>query len=667
MLLLDAPIRVGGFNAYRDHLDPRAVYVLPPPPVIRSLALGERELVAELDAHPLVEGLDGSGFRACPMPLEAVDVALVRFQARRRRGDADGPPVIVVRRLGSAKAPLEAPGRVELRAALEPADHDEVRAALTGAPSPFAWVTRLSLRGLEPPADIRLRVDARGARRRIASVWPAAGLVFSDQVGSVVDELLQNGLVELLDGRGADPDGLRFVARQVLALLFEPEASPGVLGPEALEADGPLEAAWVDGGRAVVGLRLRPEAALPGETTVLDGRRGLVRAERLITAARFSASDGAVTRDIDPTVAPGLAVHPDVDWTGVAAVLVEVRDPHGTRTVELRRERPSSLERPRPGAEVRALAVLSPDPGAVVFSEPAFTPWVPWKGPLRWDPQGLAGRRSFRVGLGFLDPAQVSGADLVLEGPLGRLELHLDGARPEVAQRVVGSARVCRARVRTADGAVHTEEVETSSGAAIVVVQQPASLRPPLLVRLADPTQRYAGAFVEVEGENGAGRRGFRLSRGAPEAIWCPPGDPAAGFRYRVELRFEDGRRRVEPWRVGEPGLLRVGDVEAELRSIEVLIEGDEPAGGAWLVFEAEHAPEGIAGPVEAFLELGRPTTVEVPFRLGAPFRYRVFGKWYEADGQVRSFEVESRRDRRLVLHHPAGSAASKSPASRRT
>ncbi len=558
-----------------------------------------------------------------PLRPERIDLSLVRFAARRRSGDRSGPVFAVAEPLASTAASLIPPSPSVLEVETSEAAVNE---ALAGAPSALALVSRMTVRGILPPRDLLLRLDAAAARRVLARTLPGSALALGDELGPWLDGLVDEGVLEV-EGEFDTALGRRFAEFWVDAQLFVPEGSPAVLGEAALEPALAEALERANGG--VEARRLRTEAELSDKPVQLDARRGAVFSRCLVAAAPLRGP-------LPPFSAP---VH---RWRGVAALEVELRDAAGrVRRAELTEQ---SGEIPTDAAELRARARLDPSGAAIVLSEPQWTSWAPARrGPL--DPQQVAGLREVSVGFGWVDTAIVARAAVRLVGAAGALSAPLSGAEPEIVRTVVGDAARWEAEIWTGDGACHRLERGVAPLQSAVAIEQPEPLPAPLVVRLCDPLRRFSHLDVGLDAGPGFPRRSFRLSALGPEAVWTPPDGPF-DYRFRTEGRFLDGRRTSSPPASARAGLLLVGDPEVELRAVEV--HGDpDAAGGTWLVLEAEPAPDGVKTAVELFLRPGERAVAELPSVVGTPFVYRVFGERYDAGGagrRIPSSQATARR-----------------------
>lgn len=610
MLLLDAPSRVEGRVAYRDHLDPRVQHVLPDAPLLRALRLGE---VVELEVSPSSGWMPPEPHR--PALLEASQISLVRFEAK------PGPerrPSVHVRSLLSASVGPEFGGRVLLRGKLSPGDRSELQRVVSGGASRLALVHRHRFSGLEPPSSLRLRVWAHPARSLLSERFGVA--VAHALEPNWWQPLLDGGMLELLEGPPEDPLERALLHRALRALLFEPEPGLDVLGREAIAADPALGFVDKEATQPLEGWRLKSEARLDPAPIELDGRWGLHRFESAVSAVALAGE--AATEAASGQVWVG--AHPESDWSGVAAIEVECRARSGPSSLHRIDEDTPSVEwGPEGGAELRVRALLANDE-ATVLAAPEWTAWSPARFGRGLDPQEVAGRRSVRVGYGWLDPSRVRAAELTLEGPNDRLLQRLDNGNPETVLTVVGRASAWKVEFGLSDGADHVEGVLGAEDPSCVVVPSPPRLGEPVLVRLHDPMGRFEQVAVHVG--TGPERRRFLLSRWGPEAVWVPSAPGA--WRMELEAKLTDGRKQRQPLRSYERSFLVVGDPDIELRG--VTLEAGERR--LWAVVEAEPPLERSA-PIETYVEPRQKVTVELPSRVDSPFGFRLFGEAYDAEG----------------------------------
>lgn len=638
MLLLDAPVRVGGSSAYRDHLDPRLFHVLPAPPSLVAVERQGRFWRLFVEAHPVSElaGRTGTpGGRACvPLHAEEAHCRLLRFEVRRRRTDPD-THFLVLRTLLTAEAAATDPGLAILEGELSPPDAEILETTLASA-GPLLLVAVISASGIEAPARITAEIDLRAARARLGERHPLSALVTASVYEDCLEQLRGEARLAV-ESEDEEARTEAYLSRWLGSALFDPAPSPDALAPSVR-----AELGAVAQGFGVVGRMFRDAARLPEGSSRLQGRGGLLRAERF---AFVSSLDGLAALQREGLRRPLVDVPSGADWSGIERLEVETRGRNGgTARFELSARAPARELPTHDLPELRARAVL--EPGEVILEAPDWTPWRPAARARAFEPQRVAGRRPLGAALAWMDPTRFVSAQVELRGPDGACALDLDAHQPERQLAVVGSATEMSTRLHQGPGVFHESERALKRPASRVMVSAPE----PVLVRLSDPTHRHRSVEVEI-GAEGCPSRSFRLSRAAPEAVWDPgPRLPERGYRWRSSVQLEDGRTLRIPWTMSRTALLEIGDPHVELRTLELEAPRARAPEGAWLLVEAEEPPPRVASRVEVFVEAGALATVEVPFKVGAPLAYHLLGERYGVPEAERSVSARVVRARRWVL-----------------
>lgn len=578
--------------------------MLPEPPVVRWSGWHDNQLLLLAEAHPRGER-DPERQRYMVLRESRLELLWCPDEAG------------ALQLMASRPAGLGTDGLTLFRLAVTPASLASVRSVVDAG---RVWLAaRNTALGIAAPCEVCAEADFRHARTLLLERSDAPDGVSCDDL----DTLTEGGALRWIEG-GSDIAGRRAVGRWMRDGLFRREVLRDPHFPERLET----------------GLRLRREEELPEAAVALDARRGWYRPVEVLQWRPLP-----VLAEVPPEHRkPRVGAQPEADWTGVAALEVELRRGPETEQLRLTEDTPTALV---PAAPVhgRARAILDVRTSAQI-TQPEWTPWIDVRYGRRWDPQRLANRRKVRVGFAWVDPARYARASVRLSTSSGPIEAILDGAHPESEQWLGGHIETASVGFESIEGTHFERQLEVSADAVEIPVEPPLEEPAPVLIRLVDPLARHARVRVEVEELDGTGARTFTLSRAAPEVVWAPRG---FSYRHRAELSFEDGRMQRLPWKTASACNLVLGDADIELREIEVAIEDPEVA-RAWLLFEAESELPGTSGATEVTVHAGAPVRLALPFPVDAPFIYRALGERYGSDGTGTRIPAQSSRARRWVL-----------------
>lgn len=673
MILLDGPIEVLGVTLYRDHAAPGCFHYLPGPPRPATEAgiqlmrfRGERAGgVLTLDADL---AWPDATLRAVRETLEAQgmsDVTLtpVLFRAGVARlttlgvdasSEVGSKQSLVERVIGAAEPSLLGRQRVAFSITLSPEGASLARAALEGSTAPMILAYELTFAGLVPARGLRARVRYHMGYERLRARAQGGALWASADLDRESERLRSEGIVEIedVDYRGDDAAALaarrrdaEATARELVeTVFFRPAASPWALGVEGASRDPATREVWEGGGRpralfALRALRQDEQQTLSYDLTATAVALRCVAPQgplRLPVGAQASAHMIEVTVGDETPVTLRALCPPDVDWTGVGAIVVDVRSDTEVRSLTLSPERPdASLTLPGGPHEYRASARR--DDGAGGGEEAAWRPLA--QGTLVLDPAALSGRRALEIVAGAVDPAVVKriGVRVWQDDAHDDFALGVDAAALRVSVRRDAVVRV-EAALTLADRQEVVVTPRVSEREPLVVINVSSDLFRVVAVELQDPLERYESVIVELERAQGESRRVVRVDRASPSARWWfpPRAEGARGFRYRARTLGRDGSERQGPWRDGYGGVLVVGDTDLRVETITGVLAAPADHLGALVTLTSLSPPADGPAEVECALDAGAlEFRVAVPFLRDAPRRYRVRAQVFLDGGEL--------------------------------
>jgi hypothetical protein len=669
--------------AARTGVEPTLVPVTFTEGVARLVALGTRGPAAG-DASALAGGSPTEDDPTAPteagpsgaaVPAPSADTPAASMPAADAPPTDLGPgPELVERILGVATPSLFGGGRAIFSVLLDAEGAVLVGAALRSGDLPVVVAYDLAFQGLRPSRGVRARVEATMAYDYLRTRAAVDALWLRADVGREAESLARTGAIQIedVDYLGADPATLGTRAAEIRAtlteltesLFFRPAASPASVA--ASTVGSPVAQAWAARGavRAAFVLRQLTQEERQSlaydltETTVATARVAPQGALRLPTGADPATVVAEVTADWPPqAVEVRVAAAPDADWSGVAAIEVDVRSgAEGPVTFVLGPDRlEGSALLPSSDLSHRVRVLRTDDRealGVPPADDPEFRPLPTFA--VTIDPRAVSGRRTLRVTLGMVDPSVVRQVEGRLEvGEEGRVFV-LEPARPEVSIPIFGEvAATVRADLVMADGATHPIGLTVEPGQTVAVLNQPPDLFRTVAIELRDPLARLASVAVELDSGPG-GRRGLvTLDEAGPSSAWtyARPAEPASAYRYRVQTVGRHGEVGAGDWVEGRGSLLVVGDPEVRIDPVDVVPVGwPEDAAGALITLTSLAPPPGVASTVEALVDPGGPRfTARLPFMAGAPRRYRVGGQVFVGD-EVRDLAVTEAAGEVLVL-----------------
>lgn len=259
MLSLDAPIRtIAGVDLAVDDEDPRAFWILPPPPRVAlrdgapqvsllrlvrdgQLAGGHLELRVEL-VHPeaaLAAARDElartlGDDRAALRPVTVIGATAELLFVGRETG-ADGSVGPLLRRAYGAATPLlDPPHTAAFSALLTPDGVRLVEAALRSGGAPLGIAFRLQVEALRPALRVTAHVDWGRVYDHFSSAAKEGWLLSVDDVQQLVEKLVEQRAVRIDVVQAVVPDGaaesatpdlapaLAWVEREIVERCCEP-------------------------------------------------------------------------------------------------------------------------------------------------------------------------------------------------------------------------------------------------------------------------------------------------------------------------------------------------------------------------------------------------------------------------------------------------------------
>jgi hypothetical protein len=677
MLLLGSEVLVGGVVCFHDHLIAGMRHVLPGPP----------RVVVDEHGRPVVRLIRYRGTRTGGFLTLQVDLSLdaptldrVRSELATRAGHdvelvpvlfqegtvrltvlgveqpSDTGPFLIEQALATTTPSLLGPATAIFSVEVDQEAADLLEAAIRGGDVPVLVVYDLGFTGLRPARGLRARVEAGMAYDYLRSRTAGRALVFKADLDVQAEALRREGhiTIEDVDYSQSDPvilaqreEEVRATLRELTeGLFFRPAASPSVLGTEDLARSGAVDAAWALKGRPRAAFLLRDLEQREQQTLSYDLDEAAATMVRVAPQGSLRLPPGVdpstlvleVTTDGPPEAVEIRAFAPaEADWTGIEAVLVDLRVGDIVRSIILSPDAADgALLLPAGELGYRVRVVADVEPGALgepPEPDPTFRPLPSLT--LALDPQGVARRRVVRVSLGMVDPAVVRQVDGSLvagdrEGPF-----LLDPQRSVVELPVWGpvEARV-EGELVTTDGSRVPFGRAVGPQEEAVLVNQPASLFHVVVVTLQDPLDRFESVTVELQSPTGERRAAVTLTGSSPTAQWSMPRSQGGTFRHRMRAFGRDARVVETDWQEAAGSLLVAGDVDVRVEPVEVVVVGPSETLGMLVTLTSLDPPEGVDPAVSTVLDPGQSKfRVLVPFRRDAPRRYRVEGQVFLADG----------------------------------
>lgn len=686
MLLFDGETEVAGASIYRDHLAPSTFHYLPGPPRIVvdrgrvglsltryrgartgglltlevDLTLSEAALAATRAA---LSASIGAPANLVPVLFREGTVRLTALGVDTASAtDPDAPtaaPRLVERVLGTTTPSLLGGQRAIFTLELDAEGASLFEASLASAAPSIVIAYDLVFDGLRPARGVRARVDYRMAYDYLRSRATLGSLLFRADLDQEAESLAREGhvTIEDVDLAGADDDEARQRRGEELratlhelteAIFFRPATSPRSLGVEASPRGAAIDAAWAHSGRPAAAFVQRELEQHEEQTLAYDLTEARIAVARVAPQGALRLPAGvdaaALIRDVDLDLGVPAAeiqvrvVAPaDADWGGVEAITVDVRSGAEVRSVALRRDDLDHVVTlPAGDLEQRARVVAVDDAEALGRIDGAARPFQPLVGrTVSVDPAQLSQRRTLQIALGFVDFAMVVGARGRLVLGSQTREFLLGPERPSISVPIVGDAAVqLEVDLLFADGEPVRIARTIPASETLALLDQPANLFQVAMVALRDPLARYASIVVEIDPADGAPHRLFALDAATPSARWSRrrvPGAPAT-FRYHTRAIGKDTRVIEGTWRDATGSLLLVGDLDARLETIDVILLGAQKTLGAMLRLTSLAPPPDVDATVEILLDGDQlEASVQVPFQ-GAR-RYRAEGTVFTEQG----------------------------------
>jgi hypothetical protein len=689
VLLLGTGVEVSGLTVFRDHISPRTFHYLPGRPAV--VVDGERAglellryrgrsqggfLTLQVDLSRDEDSLEAAAVALAERFGGPVDLVPVLFSAGTVRltalGVESAPALpadpgatsptatgLVERVLGVTTPSLLDRARAMFSLELDPEGATLLDAAIRGGETPVIVAYDLAIRGLRPARGVRARVDHAMAYDYLRARVAGGALVFKADIDREAEALAREGclVIEDVDYQGTDPaireqrraDIVATLRELTEALFFRPATSPAALGVEATGGSGAIAAAWAAHGRPQAAFVLRALRQDEAQVLSYDLTEAAVATVHVAPQSALRVPPGIppaslirdVTLDDTPSVMDVRAYSlPDADWSGVAAVEVDLRGGDEMLTLALSPTTTELTARMAPGPiefRVRVLAEAEPDAlGTIAPPEGGFRELRTRS--LLIDPAVLAGRRVVSIVLGVVDPALVSQVHGRLVAGDQSREFLLGGERVECRIPVWGGGPLrLHAEFATADEGVLALDQVIGGDQSIVLLNQPVHHYQVVTVMFHDPLERYDSILVELESSGGEGRRGVAVSAALPTARWSARRgvDAPRTFRYRSRTIGRDARIIERDWQEGAGSLLVVGDVDVRVESIEGVLAGAGDALGALIRLTALDPPPDVTPTAEVVVDAGQSTfRARLPFRASASRRYRVEGEIFEEAGQ---------------------------------
>jgi hypothetical protein len=699
VLLLDSEFVIDGLTLFADHAAPETFHYVAGAPrlvvpgdrpalqVIRYRGLGDGGglllVEAELSTAPAdlaaaaraIESRTGRVPALVPVLFDAGAVRLTVLGVGGPAADDESPPSGVATRLvervvGTATPSLLGAARASFAVRLTAEGTQLVQAALAGTEPPLMLVYELTFRGLRPARGVRATVDHTQTYEYLRTRGDARSLWFAADLDREAEALHTAGAISIedVDYAGLDPAlrlerqrEIRDLLRELMeAFFFRPATSPGGLDARANERHPSVQSAWTNQGGARLAFVLRSLEQDERQTLTYDRRETSVGVRRIAPQAMLALPAGTdpatLFRDVDLEEAPMVRrirafSPPEADWRQVRAVEIEITGPPDTRAdlIVTADAREQAVTVPAGPLAWRARVLATPEPEALGAASPEPTAMGALEtDAIEVDPARLGGRRIVTLALGTVDPSVAVHARGRLTVADRSREFLLDGARPQAAVAVWGSAAPrLSATLAIGDDASATIDRTMDPGETLVPLNPPPDLLRSLVVMLQDPLGRYEAVFVEIDAGHDV-RRALRLDAGTPRAACAIPraADRDAPYRVRTRRVFRDARVAEDDWREAASTLLIVGDTGLRVEDLDVVLTGAAGWLGAVVTLTSLAPPPGVAARAElVFDDVARRAPARLPFASGVATRYRVEGQvFYEtAERTLVPYEDTSR------------------------
>jgi hypothetical protein len=697
MLLADSGFEERGVTLYRDHLAAATFYYLPGTPRLAADAPPARLLryrgarsgglltfTVELgfapgvldSVHMALAARTGGVVNLVAAPMATGTVRLSALGVSVPPAGASEPSprqALVERVIGSERPSLMGAQRASFSIALDAEGASLAAAALSGGALPLVVGYDLQVAALRPARAVKATVKYKMAYDYLRARVAAGRLMFHADLDAEREALRREGLITLEDveltvddaaARAARVEAERAtVAQLVQALFFRPAATPAAVVAEGAPLPAGVATAWaqVDSARAAFVMRALDQSEDDELHYDFTEAQPTLLSCAPQAALRLPPGDDAHAAIVDVTIAGdepvvvelfGLA---DADWTGVGAIVVDVRSGDTVRSATLTTDhRAETLTLPPGAAELRIQPAFVAEPEAIGRPRPSTPAFAPLdRTHVLIDPMAIAGRRLLDVHLGVLDPELVTGARVRLTaGELTR-DLELDAGHAVAHVPVWGAATVAiHAELALASGGQVVVDKSVGASETLALLNQPAGLFETIVFMLQDPLERFDAALIELAFGEGRPTRALRLDRATPSVSVSRPRAGSGGpFRYRVKLIASAGQIVEEGFRDGAGPLVLVGDVEARIDVIDVVILDAVEAASVRLTALAP--PPGVPGVVEQLFETGQSRErFSLPSARSAALGYRVDAIFY-IDGDERPLTIVEAHDEVLLLSIP--------------
>jgi hypothetical protein len=665
VLLLSESLETNGLTIFRDHASASTFHYFPNMPrlvaddsragvqllLFRSEKQSGGVLLIEVDLAPdtaILEAVRSElsqrfGVQATLLPV-LFDQATVRASVLDAAPaavppDPQSPARFVEQILGTTVPSLDR-HRASFAIDLTPEAAVLMEAALRSGALPVIIVYDLSISGLQPARGVRARVKYHMAYDYLRARLSASTLYFKPDLDREAEALQKQGLIEIedVDYQGVDPAVLAERQTQLRATLdelmqgmfFTPSASP------ASVADAPIaqrnaDAYWTNQGRPQAAFSLKAlnqdeQQSLSydySETRVAKRSVAPQGSLRLPKGTDISKVILAVTATWPPPLNQVRAFTlPEADWSGVAAIQVDLRQGTDVRTIVLSPEKCDITTALRSGpAEYCVKTILKNEPeplGKPLDLSDVFAPLTTSN--LVFDPGALIGRRELHVAVGGIDFNVVSKITGQIRVEGDRRSILLDALHREASFTILGTGIVTvEADLQLASGESVSLKQDVRPDERLVILNHPPGRFHVVTVMLRDPLSRFSGVFVEIEAAEGEARRAIHLDASTQSTTWSAPRNQTSPetFRYRVRKVLHNNAEITEDWRVGTGSLLLLGDTDTRVETIHLVLLGASDSLGGLLQLKSQRPPAGVDGTVELVIEPGR-TTLDVPLPMAS-------------------------------------------------
>jgi hypothetical protein len=700
MLLLDSALQAGPLTLFRDHLSPETFHYLPANPAIVVENGAPRAQLVKYRGDRGGGGVLGIEFelRWPPDALSKTrDMLSTQFGAQQNLVPVlfDGGSVrlsvlnfaqqanlFVEGVLGTAEPSLLGALRASFATQLTEEGTSLIDAALRSGAAPVLVVYDLQYSGLAPARALRATVRYKMAYDYLRSRLTGNSLYFKADLDREAEKLTQNGAITIadVDFVGLDAAALATRAEEVRktlsdlmqGLFFRPAPEPATLVASGISPGSAAEARWAADGRPQLAFLLRDFDQNEQDTitydlsaTHLEMRRiGPQAVLRLPAGADHSNIILSSTLDWPPPVTNVRAfTPPDADWSGVAAIQVDLRQNSEVTTLVLTAaDRDKSANVAGSGIEYSVAVHSAPEPDALGDPAPAESVFRPLPGPnLFLDPAVLSGRRLVRILLGVVDASIVSRVSGVLSMDDQSRQFQLTASQPEADIAVRGTAPLTlHAEFALPEGRRLAIDRTLGPIDRMVVLNQPAGEFVVVTLMLLDPLHRYASVSVMLEAAEGAPRRNFTLDSASAVAQWSAPRAAAgpSSFRYQVKKVLRNASVIDSDWLSGSGSLLVVGDLDVRMEAIQGVILGADTSLGGLIQLAPSRPPEGVDAALDIVLDPGQTAfTANLAFAKDAPREYSVSGQIFGAAATMDITAVKETSE--VILITPPKTTAS--------